>query len=1122
MRRCLLLMGLFPATVAAQTIAWSNPTGGSMLDAANWIGGVVPGPGDVASLATRPDVTGFITLELPSGLTVDAFEASHFAPNTLDGAGVLTLGLGGFEFTDAITESPGIALNTFFVRSRLGGSNGLRKTGPGFLALEANNTYTGATVIGTGGGITIDADARLGPASNNLRFAGGTLRVSLPLTSSRPIQIDIGGARFDAFADFTLSGPVSGVGDVTISRGAAATIATTAFYSGATRVIDNSTLKLTGTANSSSQLDVAGTLELGLPGSSVGASRIGDFAPVALRGATLRQIAATSSVNELVGAVSLRSGTNRIEVGSTPGAVTQLTIASLVRSDRSTLQVIGRDLGIPAANRASITISNTAGIASVGAGGPTSAAVVPWMFGNASATPTTASGVVEAGLVTLSGTIVRVLAPSEYATTFATSGQNVRVTDANITLFAPATVNALVIRDSASSSIPTGIEGSTLTVSSGAIVAVSDSAGDALYINSALAFGGAEGVVHTAAAVVGHSHLTVRGAISGSAGLTKSGAGTLRLESTSSTFTGPVTVSGGQLVVVGSVSMSQPGPLGTSVDPLILNAGAGTDFVALRLSTPLSTFDRPVIVRQAFDTGDNALLGTAGGFGSSLTGSIQLEGGFLALDGDVEPEALTLSGIIAGQGGLTEPRVNSPPSQRLRLTGQNTYSGGTIIRSGTWLVSSDAALGTGPIFFEGPGRIEALGQTVTLANAVVLRDVPTLASAALLRLTGAVDLGSVQRTLNIVDAVELAGVVSRGGIAKVGAGTLVLSGDNTYNGQTLVSAGRLQVASGGALGVASGTREQQATLLGGHAVVELVGSISTPEAFYFGAPGQPVTQTIATGNLRSLSGDNVIANVVGLDAVGTIGVDAGSTLTITGDLLDRTTDATGGLRKVGSGPLTVNRLRLPVLEIQAGLVRLAPGEGTSRLSSIAIVSGAGFDLGGHEVLLDYVLTSPLTNVLAMIIDGRVATGTAGQLIGYAEASAIFDTFPANYEGQVVDLTTLVVASTLAGDLNLDRSVDFADLLVLAQNYDTTGRFWWQGDVDYDGAVGFSDLLGLAQNYEAQAIVSDWASARALVPEPGTAAALAAAMAMWVRRPWRQRRFADRQANGLAAVGMKMR
>jgi fibronectin-binding autotransporter adhesin len=55
---------------------------------------------------------------------------------------------------------------------------------------------------------------------------------------------------------------------------------------------------------------------------------------------------------------------------------------------------------------------------------------------------------------------------------------------------------------------------------------------------------------------------------------------------------------------------------------------------------------------------------------------------------------------------------------------------------------------------------------------------------------------------------------------------------------------------------------------------------------------------------------------------------------------------------------------------------------------------------------------------------------------------------------------------LAGDINRDRTVNFADLVILAQNYSLTGRAFSQGNLNYsaDGAVDFDDLVILAQKY----------------------------------------------------------
>jgi hypothetical protein len=63
---------------------------------------------------------------------------------------------------------------------------------------------------------------------------------------------------------------------------------------------------------------------------------------------------------------------------------------------------------------------------------------------------------------------------------------------------------------------------------------------------------------------------------------------------------------------------------------------------------------------------------------------------------------------------------------------------------------------------------------------------------------------------------------------------------------------------------------------------------------------------------------------------------------------------------------------------------------------------------------------------------------------------------------------------LAGDANRNRSVEFNDLLRVAQNYGLSGRTFSQGNVDYssDGVVGFNDLLIIAQGYGQSVFRSD--------------------------------------------------
>jgi hypothetical protein len=104
-------------------------------------------------------------------------------------------------------------------------------------------------------------------------------------------------------------------------------------------------------------------------------------------------------------------------------------------------------------------------------------------------------------------------------------------------------------------------------------------------------------------------------------------------------------------------------------------------------------------------------------------------------------------------------------------------------------------------------------------------------------------------------------------------------------------------------------------------------------------------------------------------------------------------------------------------------------------------------------------------------------------------------------GTSVDGSAVVARYTLSGDATLDGSVDFNDLVKLAQNYNTTVKnatdsWWTHGDFTYDGVTDFNDLVKLAQSYNTAlptdpipgapvAFQADLARAFASVPEPGT-------------------------------------
>src|SRR5262249_36379222 len=118
---------------------------------------------------------------------------------------------------------------------------------------------------------------------------------------------------------------------------------------------------------------------------------------------------------------------------------------------------------------------------------------------------------------------------------------------------------------------------------------------------------------------------------------------------------------------------------------------------------------------------------------------------------------------------------------KVKLTGANTYSGGTAIsRNGVLSVSGSGNVGTG---------------TVTMTGG-------TLQSTAPGTFTNAFTLNAPGGTIdtNGFDTTVSGAIGSVGALTKAGAGKLTLSGTNTYSGGTAVNGGVVEVDSFARLG----------------------------------------------------------------------------------------------------------------------------------------------------------------------------------------------------------------------------------------------------------------------------------------------------------------------------------
>ena len=229
------------------------------------------------------------------------------------------------------------------------------------------------------------------------------------------------------------------------------------------------------------------------------------------------------------------------------------------------------------------------------------------------------------------------------------------------------------------------------------------------------------------------------------ASLVKLGGGTLTL-SGASTYTGLTAVLGGTL-----------------------QAGATNAFAA---SSAFTVASGATLDLASF----NQTIGSLAGAGSVTLGSATLTTGS-------NNTSTTFSGTMSGVGGgLTKVGAGT-----LTLSGSSSYSGATAVNAGTLQAGAANAFGSSSAF------TVAGGATLDLAG--FNQTIGSLAGA------GSVTLGSATLTTgNDNTSTTFAGTMSGigGGLTKIGAGTLTLSGSSTYSGATAVNAGTLQAGAANA------------------------------------------------------------------------------------------------------------------------------------------------------------------------------------------------------------------------------------------------------------------------------------------------------------------------------------
>ena len=490
------------------------------------------------------------------------------------------------------------------------------------------------------------------------------------------------------------------------------------------------------------------------------------------------------------------------------------------------------------------------------------------------------------------------------------------------------------------------------------------------------------------------NNVSFDGVISGSGSITKTGAGTLILSGTN-TYSGGTTISAGTLSI-GSDT----------------NIGSGTNTIGNKGTLLLSG--------NGTYTNDWTLSGA---------------GSAIATDNNN-----TLSGVLSGNGGLTKTGAGT-----LTLTGNNTYAGGTAINDGT--LKGNIASGTDL----------SIAASATYDGANKARSVGGLNGG-----------GKILNTDGLtVQSGTFGGVIgnSNTSLIKTGAGTLTLSGTNTYTGMTTVRSGTL------ALG--SDLTSNQLTLYGGtvfdrgshnHSLdngILSVNGANSQSAMYKGdlsarnATLNFISPVHPTQPLLRVTGDaDVSGSACNVGLAGGTSLASGSTLTLLEVDPDKTLTANNlqrgnGIVQIGSTvahDITADVNLDPTTgRLNAVTAQVSPGRATDQSKALpeGFLGGLALNLQGADLVAGRGMDSAV----------RASSGTDdAERHGFAGFGALSGGSLRYNTGSHLDMNSLSLLTGLAwgidlapGRLTLGAFFEYGN-----GSYDTHNSFTNAASVDGDG------------------------------------------------------------------------
>ena len=440
------------------------------------------------------------------------------------------------------------------------------------------------------------------------------------------------------------------------------------------------------------------------------------------------------------------------------------------------------------------------------------------------------------------------------------------------------------------------------------------------------------------------------------------------------TFTGSVTLTGGN--TVNGATTINGGTLNLNA-----NTGLGTSAVAIGSSGAVNvTLSVDGNVNNVFTgTGTITISGSAGAPNFNNASALNGFTGTLNINTSVGKKlTLNTQGGNIGSGAI----VNLASTGTLYIAAPSTFSGITFNLAGT-------------------GNTENLGALRLESSAVI-------GSTSSVVLSGNTQLGG-NTTVSTINAV----ISETGGarnVTKVGSGTMIFGGNNTYTGTTTISAGALHIGSGGT----SGT-------LGSGAVTD--------------------NATLAFNRSDSFTVSN---NIGGTGALTNIGA---GTLTLTGaNTYTGTTTIQGGTLNVGNG--TSGSLGTSALTFSnSGTINFNKAAGSSQsMGALTFSAGAGATVqstyggsGNTSLTFSNVVARNAGASANFVVSGGT-NGTTNKIV----------------------FTQVAGATPSTGTL-LDRGYFFNGSSYAA--YDTGGfvRAYGSGDTNYVTAAGANSIANTSTN-----------------------------------------------------------